>query len=221
MGTAGEETACAGTEAAGAAGAVGSGPGGPAGASAGGQQHGQDPGSQLNTVPKHASTQEGHQNLDSIENNSVNKFNKSKRKRVRRKQNKYKCIGLKFLGNNVNGIRQKLKALENIIVNENPSALFLQETKSGRSGKIKTPSCKKYTWYEVHRTKEAEKGEKGGGLAIGVLNVLQPSWVSDGDDDAEALTIEIWVDGFPIRLICGYGPQEYDNVSRKNRCGII
>ena len=84
-----------------------------------------------------------------------------------------------------------------------------------RSGRIKTPSCSKFTWYEIHRTINAEKGEKGGGVAIGVLIVLQPSWVSEGDDSAEAIAVEIWVEGFPIRLICGYGPQEYDDKKRK------
>ena len=50
---------------------------------------------------------------------------------------------------------------------------------------------------------------------IGVKNTLDPSWISEGDDEAEALTVEIWVEGFPIRLICGYGPQEYDGRKRK------
>ena len=54
-------------------------------------------------------------------------------------------------------------------------------------------------------------------MAIGVLNILDPSWISEGDNDTEALTIEIWVGGFPIRLICGYGPQEGDKVERKNK----
>ena len=27
--------------------------------------------------------------------------------------------------------------------------------------------------------------------------------------------MEIWAQGFPIRLICGYGPQEYDRKERK------
>ena len=115
----------------------------------------------------------------------------------------------------MDGINKKLEALENIISTENPSVLFFQETKLGRLGKIKTPSSSQYTWYEIHRTKNAEKGEKGGGLAIGVLNDLDPSWISEGDDDAEALTVEMWVEGFPIRLICGYGPQEYDGKDRK------
>ena len=100
---------------------------------------------------------------------------------------------------------------------ENPSVFFIQETQLQRPGRIKTPSANRYTWYELHRTGKASKGEKGGGIALGVLNVLQPSWISEGDDDAEAITVEIWVEGFPIRLICGYGPQEYDKKDRKDK----
>ena len=68
----------------------------------------------------------------------------------------------------------------------------------------------------MHRSIKSSKGEKGGGLAIGVLNELEPSWISEGNDEAEAVTVEIWVKGFPIRLICGYGPQEYDKTDRKD-----
>ena len=144
-----------------------------------------------------------------------NQINKSKNKRLRRKERKNRSLTLKLLGNNVDGLKNKLESLEHLIISENPSVFFFQETKMGRAGKIKTPSSRKYTWYELNRTKEAEKGEKGGGVAIGVLNELHPSWISEGDDDAEALTIEIWVEGFPLRLVCGYGPQEYDNKERK------
>ena len=119
--------------------------------------------------------------------------NKGQRKRISRKENKEKSFTLTFLGNSVDGLINKLESLEHLIVSENPSALFFQETKMGRAGRIKTPSSKKYTWYELHITHEAEKGEKGGGLVIGVLNDLDPSWISEGDDNAEALTVEVWV----------------------------
>ena len=122
---------------------------------------------------------------------------------------------LKILGNNVDGILHKLESLENIFNFENPGAIFLQETKVGRTGRIKFPSNKKYYWFELVRTVDADKGAKGGGLAIGVLNTLEPSWISEGDNDAKALTIEIWLGDVPIRLICGYGPQEGDKVERK------
>ena len=59
--------------------------------------------------------------------------------------------------------------------------------------------------------------KKGGGIALGVLNSLEPSWISEGGDEAEAITVEIWVEGFPIRLDCGYGPQENDSKQRKGQ----
>ena len=116
---------------------------------------------------------------------------------------------MRFFGNNVDGLANKMESLENVLL-QCPSAIFLQETKLGRPNRIKTPSSGKYTFYELHRTKSAQKGEKGGGIALGVLNSLEPSWISEGDDDCETITVEVWVSGFPIRLVCGYGPQEYD-----------
>ena len=149
--------------------------------------------------------------------NEKPKYNKSRRKRMRRKKNKRKEIKLKLIGNNVDSLLKKLESLENLIINENPGVIFLQETQVRRSGRIKTPSSKKFTWYELNRTKDAPKGEEGGGVAIGVQNLLEPSWISEGDDDAETITVEIWIEGFPIRLICGYGPQEYDGKERKDK----
>ena len=46
-------------------------------------------------------------------------------------------------------------------------------------------------------------------------NYLEPSWISEGNDNVEAITVEIWINEFPIRLICGYGPQESDRKERK------
>ena len=145
------------------------------------------------------------ENFDSANNTNKTSdefINKSKRKRIRRKEKRDKKVNLRLFGNNVDGLFQKLESLEHLILTEKPSILFFQETKLCRSGRIKTPSSKQYTWYELHRTSSAEKEVKGGGLAIGVLSVLDPSWISEGDDNAEALTIEIWIEGFPIRLLC-------------------
>ena len=68
---------------------------------------------------------------------------------------------------------------------------------------MRTPSSSLYTWYELHRTEHAEKGESVGGLAIGVENALNPSWMSEGGDEAETITVEIWVEGFSVRFTCG------------------
>ena len=137
----------------------------------------------------------------SSEETEPRKLNSSKRKRLRRKQSKMIINKLNFVGNNADGLGSKLESLENIL-RENPAAVFVQETHFQRPGRIKTPSSKKYTWYELNRTSGAEKGQMGGGIAIGVINSLKPSWISEGDDECEALTVEIWVEGFPIRLVC-------------------
>ena len=122
---------------------------------------------------------------------------------------------MKLMGNNVNSLLQKLEALEFVLFEEKPSIIFLQETRLKRAGRIKTPRSSKFSWFELHRTEKAEKGVNGGGIAIGVLNSLEPSWISEGDDSIKALTVEIWLDSFPVGLVCGYGPQESDKKERK------
>ena len=115
-------------------------------------------------------------------------FNQSKRKRLKRRKEKKKEFTLKIFENNVNSLGSKMQSLQNLLKGENPSAVFLQDTKLGRAGRIRTPtSSPYYTWYELHRTEASEKG-KG---ALGVINCLEPSWISEGDDDLEAITVEV------------------------------
>ena len=102
--------------------------------------------------------------------------NRKKEKGIKGTQINSKDFSLKFLGNNANSLMSKLVSLENLLSVENPSAVFLKEIKLGRAGRIRTPSSDKYTWYKLHRTEASEKGQKGGGIALGVLNSLEPSW---------------------------------------------
>ena len=57
--------------------------------------------------------------------------------------------------------------------------------------------------------------KSGGGLAIGVLNELNPVWVREGEDKVEALSIQISVKEMNVRIINAYGPQEYDDLDKK------
>ena len=100
------------------------------------------------------------------------KLNKSKKKRIRRKQNRIKTSTLKFVGNNADGLLNKLESLEHFL-KENPSVFFIQQTQLQRPGRIKTPTANKYTWYELHRTVKASKGEKGGGIGVIMLVRVQ------------------------------------------------
>ena len=54
-----------------------------------------------------------------------------------------------------------------------------------------------------------------GGLALGCLKDLQPAWVREGNDQVEALSVDIFVKNMKIRCCVAYGPQENDNVDKK------
>ena len=73
---------------------------------------------------------------------------------MRRRENNNKEVSLKLYGNNANSLGSKLESLEKIIKVQKPSVFFLQETKLGRAGRIRTPSSSNYTWYELHRTEK-------------------------------------------------------------------
>ena len=45
----------------------------------------------------------------------------------------------------MNSLISKLESLENVLSVEKPSVIFLQETKLGRTGRIKTPTSKMFT----------------------------------------------------------------------------
>ena len=56
---------------------------------------------------------------------------------------------------------------------------------------------------------------KGGGLAIGALKDLDPVWINEGNDEVEAITIEIKVNKLAISFTTAYGPQENDKIDKK------
>lgn len=46
---------------------------------------------------------------------------------------------------------------------------------------------------------------------------LRPVWVAQGDDEVECLSVDIWVDDLPIRVVTAYGPQLGDKLERKQK----
>ena len=56
----------------------------------------------------------------------------------------------------------------------------------------------------------------GGGLALGCAKELQAAWVREGDDEVEALSVDIFVKNLKIRCCVAYGCQESDKEDRKN-----
>ena len=80
----------------------------------------------------------------------------------------------------------KLDSFEKLLKVEMPSVFCIQETKVKKTNQIKTDSSKEYTIYELVR-----KNSKGGGLCIGIKKDIKPVWVGQGDDEVEALAVEI------------------------------
>ena len=85
---------------------------------------------------------------------------------------------------------------------------FIEETKFRSTGKLKIDN---FFIYELVR----QTPNGGGGLAIGIIEDLNPVWVREGDDITEALSIDILVNTMRIRCCIAYGCQETDKIERK------
>ena len=146
-----------------------------------------------------------------VEPKSVISKDKPRRKNRRkyRKGNKQKSI--KIIGINAAGLSTKIESFENLLDSENPSIFIIQETKFTRKNQLNIAAAKKFDMYPLLR-----KNSGGGGLLIGALKDLHSNWISEGDDSVEYIVIEVWIEGFPVRILNGYGPQEYDD-SEKTR----
>ena len=113
------------------------------------------------------------------------------------------------MGVNSAGLSSKLTTFRKVISELKPSVFFIQETKFKTEGKLKLEN---YTIFELVR-----KSKDGGGLAIGCENHLKPAWVREGNDDVEALSVDIFLNGMKIRCCAAYGCQEGDPLERKNK----
>ena len=112
------------------------------------------------------------------------------------------------MGINAAGLRPKLLTLNKVLNELKPSVFFIEETKFKDSGKLKIEN---YDIFELVRGSR----DGGGGLAIGCVKELQPVWVREGNDQAEALSVEIFVKNLKIRCCVAYGCQESDLNERK------
>ena len=134
-----------------------------------------------------------------------------KSKQIRRRKKKSIKQGtnksLRFVGMNAAGMKSKLTTFKKLLNDLQPAIFFVVETKYEEERKFKIDG---YKIYELVR-----KNKSGGGLAIGCLDDLEADWVRQGDDQIEALSVQISLQQFNIRLCVAYGCQETDLVSRK------
>ena len=136
------------------------------------------------------------------------KNRRSLRKNKPRKwEKKFKLVGV-----NAAGLATKLKSLDFVLKEIDPTIFFIEETKLKTSGKIKTENSGNYQIFELLR-----KDSAGGGLAIGAKTDVEPVWLSEGDDLVEVLVVQVKVGDLIIRCVGAYGPQEKDAIERKNK----
>ena len=137
--------------------------------------------------------------------------------------NKFDVKGksIRVVGVNAAGITSKLDSFDKLLFDRKPSIWMMQETKRKITDKqIQTKNLVNYQVFEMKREKtkvEGGKGSSGGGLAIGALHDINPVLVRQGCDEIECMTIEVTTGITRVRCVTGYGPQESDCASRKEK----
>jgi len=119
---------------------------------------------------------------------------------------------LKLFSCNSSGLKNKLLSLEKVINELEVGVFCLQETHSIKEGSIKFENSLNYQIYE-----QVRDNKSGGGLSVGVLKSLNPVWLRDGGGEVEAMTVQIETKNLKIRITNAYGPQEYDESSKKDK----
>ena len=112
------------------------------------------------------------------------------------------------MGVNDAGLCSKLFTFKKVVDELKTSVFFIEETKLKEAGKIKLDN---YIIFEkIRKTKI-----NGGGLAIGCVKELNPTWVCEGEDEVEALSVDIFVQNMKIRCCVAYGCQENEENEKK------
>ena len=109
---------------------------------------------------------------------------------------------------NCNGLNSKWQSFDKIIHDLNPCAFFLQETKLPTKQPFKS-NTNEYVIFRLEREKSG-----GGGLALGVIQDLNPILIRMGTDATEAIAVKVNINQFEIRLVVGYGAQESDGQAK-------
>ena len=122
-----------------------------------------------------------------------------------KRNNRIKNINLSILGTNSAGLTSKKESLFSIVTLFKPSIITIQETKHTKNKNLKIP--------EYQNFERIRSGKSGGGLLTSITEDLNPILIHTANEDIELMTVEINVGEEKIRVINGYGPQEYDETN--------
>ena len=111
-------------------------------------------------------------------------------------------VNFSLLGNNAAGIKAKKESLEaNINIFKKPSCITLQETKLPQNSNFQVGN------YQVF---QKNRNGAGGGLLTAVDPDLDPVQIATRNEEAEILTVQIYLNNQKLRIINAYGPQDDD-----------
>ena len=116
---------------------------------------------------------------------------------------------LVFAGVNPAGARSKWPTWKKIIRQSEASVWTMQETKCSQNNKLKMDD---FIIYEKVRSEK-----EGGGVAIAAKRDLNPVLTAEGEDEIEAISIDIHPSKIVISCTSAYGPQLRDSANKKSK----
>ena len=114
-----------------------------------------------------------------------------------------------FVGMNCAGLSSKWQSLNKLIGDISPCAFFLQEIKLKKIHVFKIEN-KEYVIFRLER-----ENTGGSGLALGALQDLKPILLKEGNDESEAISVQIEINELKIRLVVGYGALMSDRQAKQ------
>jgi hypothetical protein len=115
-------------------------------------------------------------------------------------------------GINSAGIKSKIKSFEEVLSRLRPQIWMVEETKLKPHENIKSDALSDFQVFYLSR-----QNSQWGGLALGVLKMFQSTFIKEGDDETEVMSVLVVVGDIPIRIIVGYGVQENATKERKEK----
>ena len=127
---------------------------------------------------------------------------KTKRKRTE-KRNMNKTAQFRMIGVNAAGIKCKLDSLNDILKRLKPQVWSIQESKLKPNETLQGEETDKFQIFYLNR-----KDSLGGGIAVGIDKDIESTLVREGDDDIEAMVVQVVLGAIPVQIVVAYGPQE-------------
>ena len=108
-----------------------------------------------------------------------------------------------MIGVNAAGIKCKLDSLNDILKRLQPQVWSIQESKLKPNETLHGEETDKFQIFYLNR-----KNSMGGGIAVGIDKDIESTLVREGDDNIEAMVLQVVLGTIPVKLVVAYGPQE-------------